>query len=88
MGTTANRAIPGLDGGIFADFGLPELPKDFMILSSWHSITTTPTDDDNQKKIVVRDFHIQMHMEPRNIFGLVNFINAAVDSCSRFTDKN
>ena len=28
-----------------------------------------------------------MHIEPRTIFGMSNFINAAVDSCSRFTNK-
>ena len=51
MGTTAIRTIPGRDRGIFTGFGLPELPKDFIILFSLHSIATTPTDDENQLNI-------------------------------------
>ena len=84
MGTTAIRNIPGRARGIF-----PKLPNDFIILFGWHTITATPTEDAIQRlyQILVYGFHIQMYMGPRTIFGFANFINAAVDSCSRVTNK-
>ena len=72
LGTSAVGIIPGRNRGIFAGFGFAELPKDIIILFSLHTITTTPTDDKNQRLylIEVHGSYMQVHMKPLKIFGL------------------